>query len=331
MANLVGAHQLASYVTPVNNTLADATVVRGNDNTTGAQHNAHDADPTIHVQQSVLASRPAAGAVGGLWYATDANQLAYDTGGAWVLIGATFSGGTVPNATTFSALLTANAGLNVVGFPTVTNGDGAGHFLQLNANRIAGVVDIQLLAPGASDIDLRNDGAGNLQIINNAGTALTVPKTGPLSAPNGLTVTNGGASFQVTSTGVTIVGAITNTTGGGTNTLQSPLNVGVGFVYDDGVGLGIGAAGGHPNVIVGGPPGAGGTSAGIVNVQRGSLGTPAYQVNGTQVLTAQITGWGSSTNGSRGAVNGSTATLPQVAAALAQLLIDLRTHGMLGA
>jgi hypothetical protein len=52
-------------------------------------------------------------------------------------------------------------------------------------------------------------------------------------------------------------------------------------------------------------------------------------VGGTKVLGNQITGWGTSTGGVRGAITGAS-TLPQVAAAVAQLLTDLKTHGMLG-
>jgi hypothetical protein len=44
---------------------------------------------------------------------------------------------------------------------------------------------------------------------------------------------------------------------------------------------------------------------------------------------AATSGWGTSTGGSRGAISASTATLSQVAAALAQLLTDLETKGIL--
>lgn len=50
----------------------------------------------------------------------------------------------------------------------------------------------------------------------------------------------------------------------------------------------------------------------------------------TKVVGSQIPGWGASSNGARGAINGSTATLAQTSAALAQLIIDLQTHGLLG-
>jgi hypothetical protein len=58
----------------------------------------------------------------------------------------------------------------------------------------------------------------------------------------------------------------------------------------------------------------------------------AVNTSGTvvQVVGPRIAGWGASSNGVRGAINGVTATLAQTAAGLAQLIIDLQTHGLLG-
>jgi hypothetical protein len=55
-----------------------------------------------------------------------------------------------------------------------------------------------------------------------------------------------------------------------------------------------------------------------------------YSVNALQVVGSRITGWGTSTGGARAAIAAGTATLPQVAAGLAQLLVDLQAHGLLG-
>lgn len=53
---------------------------------------------------------------------------------------------------------------------------------------------------------------------------------------------------------------------------------------------------------------------------------------GTQVVGAQITGYGTPTGGSKLAnFPGATATLVQTSKALAQLIVDLKTHGLLGA
>lgn len=54
-------------------------------------------------------------------------------------------------------------------------------------------------------------------------------------------------------------------------------------------------------------------------------------VQGVKVVGAQVAGWGTSTGGIRGALVASSATLLQTAEALAQLLTDLKTHGLLGA
>ena len=58
--------------------------------------------------------------------------------------------------------------------------------------------------------------------------------------------------------------------------------------------------------------------------------TSAYLVGANQVVGAQIAGWGTSSGGTRGALAGGSATLAQTSAALAQLLIDLKTHGLIG-
>lgn len=57
----------------------------------------------------------------------------------------------------------------------------------------------------------------------------------------------------------------------------------------------------------------------------------ALKVAATQVVGARVTGWGAGSNGSRTAFNGSGATLAQTSAAVAQLIIDLTTHGLIGA
>lgn len=56
------------------------------------------------------------------------------------------------------------------------------------------------------------------------------------------------------------------------------------------------------------------------------------QINSTQVLAQQITGYGTPTGGSHQASFAAGAiTLPNLAAAVAQLIVDLKTHGMIGA
>lgn len=72
--------------------------------------------------------------------------------------------------------------------------------------------------------------------------------------------------------------------------------------------------------------------AGLQTSWRATNTLVGYQVNGVQVAGAQITGYGTPTGNSRTAsFNGASATLAQTSAQLAQLIIDLKTHGLLGA
>jgi hypothetical protein len=68
------------------------------------------------------------------------------------------------------------------------------------------------------------------------------------------------------------------------------------------------------------------SDAGNLNLNAG-----VYQVAGNQVIGARITGYGDFTNGAKTGFDATTATLPQVAAALAQLITDFKTHGSIGA
>lgn len=67
---------------------------------------------------------------------------------------------------------------------------------------------------------------------------------------------------------------------------------------------------------------------GILNIEKGTGGL--YFV-GTQVISARQVGWHGASGASRAALNAATATLPQVAAAVAALINDLTTHGLIGA
>lgn len=101
--SLVGQYAPKVFTSPVNSGGAlDANIVRGNDNVIRAAFAAHDADPTIHVQSSTLAARPAAGVPGRLWITEDAGayEFWYDDGTAW-------QGLSVTNALTATKLQTA--------------------------------------------------------------------------------------------------------------------------------------------------------------------------------------------------------------------------------
>lgn len=68
-------------------------------------------------------------------------------------------------------------------------------------------------------------------------------------------------------------------------------------------------------------------------IQTRLLPTGGVGVNNSgtiqQIIAQRISGWGTSSGGTRGAITGAS-TLAQVAAGLSQLLTDLQTHGLLG-
>jgi hypothetical protein len=127
MSGTVAQNQVSAFTSPSNGDALDATVVKANDNATRTAFNTHDADPTIHVQSSVLASRPAAATTGRLWLTSDGLRFYYDTGSAWSeaaylpLVGGTLTGGLTGTSATFSGALTVsglttlNAGLSLAG------------------------------------------------------------------------------------------------------------------------------------------------------------------------------------------------------------------------
>ena len=160
MPDTVGSHSVAAFTSPSNGDALDANVVKGNDNSLRTAYVAHDADPGIHVQSSLLASRPAAGTVGRKWMTTDSGsvKLWYDTGSVWeelatnltALNASNLTSGTVPDAR-FPATLPALNG------SALTN---------LNASNLASgtVPDARFPAtlPAASAANLTNVPAANV-------------------------------------------------------------------------------------------------------------------------------------------------------------------------
>ena len=119
MAQTVGQHGVAAFTSPVNGDPLNATVVVANDNATRGAYVDHDSDPDIHVQSSLLASRPAAGTVGRKWLTTDSGavKLWFDTGSAWSEIAYLPSaGGTV------AGNVSVTGTLGVTGVLTATGG-----------------------------------------------------------------------------------------------------------------------------------------------------------------------------------------------------------------
>lgn len=73
-----------TFVSPTRRDI-DPNIVRGNDNTLRVAFNAHDADPSIHVQSGTLANRPISSADGSTYYATDTGDTYSMVAGTWVL------------------------------------------------------------------------------------------------------------------------------------------------------------------------------------------------------------------------------------------------------
>lgn len=96
---LVGQDQITTFVSPTNGTTIDANTVRSQDNVVATTFNIHDADPTVHLQNSALASRPPAGTAQRVWFTADsgAYRLFYDDGSTWheVTYASSSSGGTL--------------------------------------------------------------------------------------------------------------------------------------------------------------------------------------------------------------------------------------------
>jgi hypothetical protein len=124
MAGTVNSRQQGAYATPVEGGALDASVVLGNDNTTRVTYNGHDADATIHVQSSTLASRPAAGTAQRFWVTTDGLRAYVDSGLVWgelaylPTVGGTVSGPVViaqGTLTTDAQALTTTATWNAAG------------------------------------------------------------------------------------------------------------------------------------------------------------------------------------------------------------------------
>lgn len=83
-SHLVGQNPITTFTTPVNGTSPiNADQVRSNDNTTKAAYNLHDADATIHFQDSLASARPVAGTAGRKWLDNDTYRVYWDDGAAW--------------------------------------------------------------------------------------------------------------------------------------------------------------------------------------------------------------------------------------------------------
>lgn len=116
MATTVAQHQVGTITDPADGSAMSAAVMRGVSATLRSEINAHDADPGVHLQSSVAASRPAAGTAGRKWLDTDTLLVKYDNGVSWDdLAYLKASGGTLSGALTVSS-----GGITVTGNSTIT-------------------------------------------------------------------------------------------------------------------------------------------------------------------------------------------------------------------
>lgn len=219
MAETISQYQITTFTSPVNGTTPiDANTVRGNDNSIRTSHNAHDADPGIHVQSSVLASRPAAGTAGRKWLTTDGLRIYYDTGSAWSEAAyLPLVGGTVTGATTFSAAVTMSSTLAVTGAITATGGvTGA---LTGNASTATALATARTLWGQSFDGTANVSGALTdvttitaSGAINGQTISATANFTGSVTVANGLTVSAGTSALQaITGTTLALSGTYTGT------------------------------------------------------------------------------------------------------------------------
>jgi hypothetical protein len=182
MAEIIGQHGIAAFTNPSNGDALDATIVKGNDNSLRAVYVNHDSDPGIHVQSSLLASRPAAGTTGRKWLTTDSGsvKLWYDDGSMWQEISYVPSSGTA----------------------------------SVGALTVAGDLTVDTTT-------LKVDSANNRVGVGTASPGATLDVTGTVRTSNTVTVTGGGVDITGNSTitgtlsgltGVTVTGTVTATT-----------------------------------------------------------------------------------------------------------------------
>lgn len=178
MATTVGSHSVAAFTSPSNGDALDANVVKGNDNTLRTAYVAHDDDPGIHLQSSLLAARPAAGTAGRKWMTTDSGNVRiwHDTGSVWeevdyidgsALNASNLTSGTVPDAR-FPATLPAVSGANLTNLPASAAGTLTGTTLASN------VVNSSLTGVGTLT-SLTVSGTSTLAAVNMADDTLTRP------------------------------------------------------------------------------------------------------------------------------------------------------------
>lgn len=180
MPTTIGNHGVAAFANPSNGDTLDATIVKGNDNTLRSAYVEHDTDPGIHVQSSLLASRPSAGTEGRKWVTTDAGNVKFwhDTGTAWEelayaqTVNATFTGTTTLQQTLEKVTISATAATGTINYDVLTQA-----VLYYTSNASANWT-----------LNIRGDGSNTLDSRMAVGQSLTVV----------FAVTNGATPYRPT-------------------------------------------------------------------------------------------------------------------------------------
>ena len=248
MAQTVGQHTVATFTTPLNGTSPiDATTVRTNDNTLRIGYNDHDVDAGIHLQSSLLASRPGASESGRKWMTTDtgAVKVFFDTGSTWVEISyLPITGGTVTGAVTVTGLLTASGGVagnastaTALQTARTINGVSFDGTANITVTAAANTLTGSTLASGVTGSSLTSVGtlttgaigAGFTAIPNTAlanssvtvnGTAIALGASGTVTAAAG-TLTGSTLASGVTASSLTSLGTLSALAVTGTTTLNT--------------------------------------------------------------------------------------------------------------
>lgn len=303
MATTTGQHQLTAFTTPVNGTSPiDADEVRTNDATIRTAYNAHDSDTGIHVQSSVLGSRPSAGTSGRKWLTVDALSAPtsvrafYDDGTNWYELSyLSTAGGTV------SGNLSVTGTLGVTGGGTF--GDSVTAVNTITVSRVSSEVDIFLTRTGTNALNVYLYNAGTaagfydgtntrgvwvyepspnrLSVIGALVAESTLAVTGAITASSTLAVT--GASITVTNANAGIANVPTGGAYAGAG-IQSLVTRAASTAFDHFYATANGVVGfrvrGDGSALF----------AGAVTVSAGGIGvTGNSTVTGTLNVTALLT------------------------------------------
>lgn len=221
MAETIGQHGIAAFTNPSNGDALDANIVKGNDNSLRSVYVDHDSDPGIHVQSSLLASRPAAGTLGRKWLTTDSGavRLWYDDGSAWQEISYVSSIG----SPTFSSLTVTN---DLTVDTSTLKVDSTNNRVGINTAVPVSTLDVSGTVRTSNTVTVTSGGitvsAGGITVTGNSSI------TGTLTGLTGVTVTGTVSATAVSGDGSALTNLnATNISSGTLSTSRLPATVSV--------------------------------------------------------------------------------------------------------